>query len=160
MENQMESNRNMQNDLRKELNIRKRVEELFYIIDPHHDQDVGISKHVFLRSVQLDENVRSALLIWPQLKILGQPKTYMNAFKRLDTNSDNYVSIEELSYFISYSQETLLNKSASSAATKEEGKVENTLTSWKNFFYCFLIFHLVVYFSFYLSFSFYDALPF
>ena len=33
MENQNESNRKMQNDLRKELNIRKRIEELFYIIE-------------------------------------------------------------------------------------------------------------------------------
>ena len=124
MENQNESNRKMQNDLRKELNIRKRVEELFYIIDPQYIPGVGISKHVFLRSVQLDENVRSALLIWPQLKILGQPKTYMNAFKRLDTNNDNYVSVDELSYFIRYRNDHIAS-SLSRDTTKEGATSSN-----------------------------------
>ena len=100
MENQIESDMELRNSLNRDLRVRKQVEDLFYLINPDYNLELGISKHVFLRSVQLDENVRSALLVWPQLKVLGQPKLYINAFKRLDTNEDNYVSVDELSHFI------------------------------------------------------------
>ena len=100
MENQIESDMELRDSLNRDLRVRKQVEDLFYLINPYFDPEIGISKHVFLRSVQLDENVRSALLVWPQLKVLGQPKLYINALKRLDTNEDNYISIDELSNFI------------------------------------------------------------
>eukprot|EP00944_MAST-04C_sp_MAST-4C-sp1_P005411 g5411.t1 len=100
MENQIESDMELRDSLNRDLRVRKQVEDLFYLINPYFNPEIGISKHIFLRSVQLDENVRSALLVWPQLKVLGQPKLYINAFKRLDTNEDNYVSIDELSHFI------------------------------------------------------------
>ena len=89
MENQIESDMELRDSLNRDLRVRKQVEDLFYLINPYFDPEIGISKHVFLRSVQLDENVRSALLVWPQLKVLGQPKLYINALKRLDTNEDN-----------------------------------------------------------------------
>ena len=117
----MESSRNMHAELRTELKIRKQVEDLFCIIDPEYLPEMGVSKHAFLRAVKLDENVRSALLIWPQLKILGQPKTYMDAFKRLDTNNDNYISVDEMSHFIRYNHDKLLNTSLSSTGDNNQG---------------------------------------
>lgn len=115
MENQIESDMELRDSLNRDLRVRKQVEDLFYLINPYFNPEIGISKHIFLRSVQLDENVRSALLVWPQLKVLGQPKLYINAFKRLDTNEDNYISIDELSHFIRCGQHVDKSRSIASA---------------------------------------------
>ena len=56
MENQIESDIELRDSLNRDLRVNNRG--LFYLINPYFNPEIGISKHIFLRSVQLDENVR------------------------------------------------------------------------------------------------------
>ena len=78
--------------------VRGAVERLFSAIDPHHNGFV--SKHVFLRAVQLEEKVRSILLHFPSLLVLGQPRLYLQAFKEMDTDHNNKLSVDEVAVFV------------------------------------------------------------